>query len=148
MQMLRRARRDSGARIFASPVPVKVPVLATVAAVLVSIAVSVGSGLSVSAVLIVAAAVFSVCTVIAHRTVSSTVSGVALLVVRPYAAGERVLIQSPVDGCLIEAVVVHVGIANTTLAADTGVLVVPNSRLLRNPPASAVSGSPCPEPCA
>lgn len=148
MQVFRLARRDSGARAFASPVPVKTPVLGTVVAVLLSIAVSVGLGLSASAVLIVAAAVFTACTVVAHRTVSSTLAGVALLVVRPYAAGERVLIQSPVDGCLIEAVVVHVGIANTTLAADTGVLVVPNSRLLRNPPAPAASASPCPEPCA
>jgi small-conductance mechanosensitive channel len=87
--------------------------------------------------------------VIAHRTVSSTLAGVALLVVRPYAAGERVLMQSPVDGCLIEAVVVHVGIANTTLATDTGLLVVPNRRLLRNPPAvTAGRAEPCPEPCA
>jgi small-conductance mechanosensitive channel len=148
MQMVRRARRDGGERVFASPVPVKVPVLATVAAVLLSIAVSVGFGLSVSAVLIVAAVVFVVSTVLARRTVSSTLAGVALLVVRPYAAGERVLLHSPVDGCLIEAVVVHVGIANTTLAADTGVLVVPNRRLLRTPPAPAASAEPCPEPCA
>jgi small-conductance mechanosensitive channel len=116
---------------------VKVPVLGTVAAVVVSAVAAALLGGSPGQLLLLALAVLAGCTVVAYRTVASTLAGVALLVIRPYAQGERVRILSPVDGCLIEAVVVHVGIANTTLASDTGVLVVPNNRLLRNPPLPA-----------
>jgi small-conductance mechanosensitive channel len=96
-------------------------------------------------VVIVTVAVLVAVNVLARRTVASSLAGLTLLVVRPYAAGERVRIQSPVDGCLFDAVIVHIGLANTTLATDAGVLVVPNYRLLRNPPTPA---PPAAEPCS
>ena len=111
--------------------------LGSAAAVLFTAALTVVLGGTAVAVLLAAAATLAVATVIARRTVASTLAGITLLLVRPYAEGERVRIQSPVDGSVFEAVIVHIGIANTTLAADSGLLVVPNHRLLRNPPTPA-----------
>jgi small-conductance mechanosensitive channel len=113
-----------------------------------AILVAVLAGLSAVAVLVIAGAVFGAATVFAHRTVGSIFAGLTLWLIRPYAPGERLRIQSPVDGCVIDVVIVHIGLANTTLASDAGVLVVPNNRLLRNPPAPAPdSDHRCPEPC-
>lgn len=120
--------------------------LSAVTALFLTIAVTALLGVSLAGVLMVTAAVFVVALVLARRTVASTLAGVALIVVRPYAAGERVRIQSPDDGCHFDAVIVHIGLANTTLATDAGVLVVPNHRLLRNPPTPAPPSSSA-EPC-
>jgi small-conductance mechanosensitive channel len=137
-----------GERGFATPVRVAAPIMATASAMAFAVVAAVLVGLTATGVLVVAGAVFGASTVFAHRTVASVFAGVTLLVVRPYAAGERVRIQSPVDGCLIDVVIVHIGLANTTLASDAGVLVVPNNRLLRNPPAPAPdTDRRCPEPC-
>ena len=120
--------------------------ISTAVAITLAVSISVISGLTATAALAVAVAVFGAATVFAHRTVTSMFAGLTLLLVRPYAAGERVRIQSPTDGCPLDAVIVHIGLANTTLASDAGVLVVPNNRLLRNPPAPATPPSePCPE---
>jgi hypothetical protein len=86
-------------------------------------------------------------------------AGVTLLVVRPYSEGERVRIAWSAENGYLEAVIVHIGIANTTLAANSGVLVIPNDRLLRNPPLplprteppareAEPPAAPCAEPCA
>jgi len=138
------ARPDRSGRSFATPVPVKVPALATAAAVLVVAALTAGLGGSLVQVALVTAATLGVALVLARRAVAATFAGLTLLVVRPYAEGERVRIQSPADGCLFDAVIVHIGIANTTLAADSGLLVVPNHTLLRNPPTPAAREiAPC-----
>lgn len=144
------ARRDrpAGERVFANPVRVTAPIIATAVAVTLSVMVSLLLGLTLAEILVAAGAVLGAATGFAHRTVASIFAGVTLLVVRPYAAGERVRIQSPIDGCLIDVVIVRIGLANTTLAADTGLLVVPNHRMLRNPPTTArPAEQPCPEPC-
>lgn len=130
----RRAGAARSERHFATPVPVLGPVVATLFAVLVTVAAMSLFGRPLDEVLTVAAGVLVVCSLVAHRTVSSTFAGLALLLIRPYAAGEKVRIQPPSEPDPIDAVVVHIGIGNTTLAADSGVLVVPNDRLLRNPP--------------
>lgn len=144
------ARRDRsvGERNFANPVRVAAPITATAIAVALAVVIAVLVGFTLTEVLVVAGAVFGAATVLAHRTVASMFAGLTLLVVRPYAPGERVRIQSPVDGCLVDVVIVRIGLANTTLASDTGLLVVPNHRLLRNPPATAPPAERCPEPCA
>jgi hypothetical protein len=80
-----------------------------------------------------------------RRAVSSICAGIGLLVIRPYAPGERLLLPSPVDGCLIEAEIVRIGLANTTLATSTGLLVAPNTHLLHGRPASK---PPASSPCA
>ena len=144
----RRDRSVDGERTSATPVRVAAPIIATAVSIAFSVLVSMVVGLPLTEVLVVAGAVFGAATVFAHRTVASMFAGVTLLVVRPYAAGERVRIQSPIDGCLIDVVIVHIGLANTTLATDAGLLVVPNHRLLRNPPAAAPPAERCPEPCA
>jgi small-conductance mechanosensitive channel len=144
----RRGGPVGGERTFATPVRVAAPIGATAAATALAVLVSVLAGLTLTQVLIVAGAVFGAASVFAHRTVTSMFAGLTLLLIRPYAAGERVRIQSPIDGCLIDVVIVHIGLANTTLASDTGVLVVPNNRLLQNPPAAAPPTEPCHRPCA
>jgi small-conductance mechanosensitive channel len=133
----RSARPVRRERSFATPVPVRVPVLASAAAVLFAAALTAGLGGSVGAVLLATGVTAAVATVIVRRTVASTFAGITLLLVRPYAEGERVRIQSPIDGGIFEAVIVHIGIANTTLATESGLLVVPNHTLLRNPPTPA-----------
>jgi small-conductance mechanosensitive channel len=133
----RGARREQRGRSFATPVPVKAPVLATASVVLITLVVTLATGVAASQAFIAAAAVFVVATLLAHRTVTSMLAGVALLVIRPYSEGERVRLAWPVAGGVLEAVIVHLGIANTTLASDAGVLVISNNQLLRNPPTPA-----------
>jgi small-conductance mechanosensitive channel len=144
----RRDRPVGDEAVVATPVRVALPVIATVASTALAAVVSELAGLSGSAALVAAGAVFGAATVFAHRTVTSTLAGIMLLLIRPYSAGERIRLQSPIDGCLVDAVVVHVGVANTTLVSETGLLVVPNNRLLRNPAAPAPAEQPCPEPCS
>jgi small-conductance mechanosensitive channel len=111
-------------------VPLLAAVVVTGAAALGSVAV----GLPLALVLAVTAAVALVGAFVAQRTVLSVLAGLTLLVVRPYAPGERVRLPSPEDGSAIEAEVVRLGLANTTLATTSGLLIVPNSRLLPGVP--------------
>ena len=85
----------------------------------------VGSGLVVAAALIAARAVLG-----------NALAGVTLLLARPYNPGERVRLYAPELGGDVEAEVVRVGLVQTTLASASGVFVVPNTRLLRTPPAA------------
>lgn len=133
--------------MFGTPVRIAVPIVATAGAVAFAVLVAVLAGLSRTGVLVVAGTVLGAATLCAHCTVASMFAGVTLLVIRPYACGERVRIHSPVDGSLMDVVIVHIGLANTTLASDSGVLVVPNNRLLRNPPAPAAPTDRRPERC-
>lgn len=120
--------------------------LGTLAAVLLAVAGATVLGWSFAQVLVAGSVVLAACGLAAHRTVSSGFAGLALLLIRPYASGERVRIQSPTEPRAVDAVIVHIGIANTTLAWDAGVLVVPNNLLLRNPP-MPVESERCAEPC-
>jgi small-conductance mechanosensitive channel len=139
------ARSDRRERSFATPVPVKVPALSSAIAVLLAFALTFALGGSVLYALIAAGATLVVAGIVARRTVASAFAGATLLLVRPYAEGERVRIQLPVSNCPAEVVIVHIGWVNTTLAADSGLLVVPNHVLLRNPPTPAAREiAPCP----
>lgn len=158
----RSVAREQRGRAFSTPVPVKVPVLATAVAVVLAVVLAEALDAGPGHALIAGAAVFVAATLLAHRTVTSMLAGVALLLIRPYAEGERVRIAWPAADGFLEAVVVHIGLANTTLASDAGVLAIPNNRLLRNPPTPAPRAerpmhraeppapypeAPCPEPC-
>lgn len=139
------ARRVRGARrerVSASPAPLAAPLLFVGAFVSSATLIAGATGLSPLAVAGVAAGALVVAGAIAHRTLSSLFAGLVLAIVRPYAPGERLRIFSPSHGCIIEATLVQIGAANTTLATDTGLLVVANNRMLKDVPERAES-----EPC-
>lgn len=140
---VRDARRAGDERRFASPIRVAAPLAASGATLALAVLIAALSGLSAVGVVLIAAGTLAGCLALAQRTVASMVAGLTLLVVRPYAAGERVRIQSPVDGCPMDVEIVHIGLANTTLATGSSVLLVPNHVLLRTPPAVLP-----PPPCA
>jgi hypothetical protein len=73
-----------------------------------------------------------------HRALLSLVAGLALAVIRPYASGEPLRLHSPAHGGEVEAVIVRLGLLNTTLATETGLLCLPNHRLLMDAPQPAV----------
>jgi small-conductance mechanosensitive channel len=138
----RRARSASGERVSASPAPVAVPLLLGGTLVSSAALIAAAAGLSVLAVIAVTAGTAMAAAAIAHRTLTSLFAGLVLAVVRPYAPGERLRIFSPAHGCIVEATLVQIGAANTTLTTDTGLLVVANNRLLKDAPARA-DNEPC-----
>lgn len=89
-------------------------------------------GLSMPLVVAVTLAVALAGAVLARRTVTSLVTGVGLLLIRPYASGERLLLHLP--DAVVEAEVIGIGLVNTTLATPDGLLVVGNTYLLRGMP--------------
>lgn len=113
------------------------PLLAAVAIIPATAVVCAASGLSLAAVLGVTAAVAVAGAVLAHRTLGNLAAGVALLLIRPYAPGERVRLNAPQRGGAVEAVLVRIGVANSVLATETGLLVVANKMLLKGVPAPA-----------
>jgi small-conductance mechanosensitive channel len=123
-----------GERVSASRARIAAPLVVAVVTIASAALVSSLLGLSVVLVLAISAGVAIAGAIVAHRTTSSVLAGLALLVIRPYAPGERVRLPSPVDGTLIDAEVVRIGLANTTLATDSGLLVVANNRLLKGVP--------------
>ena len=137
MQVLRdqdARRAGTGRRDRVVPAHAVAPLVAAVvviggAAVLASVA-----GLPIGAVVAISLVVAVAGAVVARRDVASMAAGLTLLVVRPYEPGERLRFHSPSHGRVIEAEVVRIGLANTTLATRTGLLVVPNARLLRGQP--------------
>jgi small-conductance mechanosensitive channel len=133
------ARRE---RVSASPARVAAPLVVAVVTIAYAALASSLLGLSVWPVLAITAGVAIAGALVARRTTSSVLAGVALLLIRPYAPGERVRLNSPIDGLPVEAEVVRIGLANTTLSTGTGLLVVPNSRLLKGVPEQ-----PEPETC-
>ena len=72
-----------------------------------------------------------------HRTLLSLLAGLALAVIRPYASGEPLRLHSPAHGGEVEAVIVRLGPLTTTLATETGLLCLPNHRLLMDAPQAA-----------
>lgn len=144
MDELRDARRACTARherVSSSPAPLTMPLVAAVVVIGAAAVVSSVLGLALGLVLAITLGVALLGAFVAHRTVVSVLAGLILLVSRPYAPGERVLLPSPVDGAPIEAEVVRVGLANTTLATAAGLLVVPNRRLLAAGPRVAAEKS-------
>jgi small-conductance mechanosensitive channel len=131
---VRRGCEARDERAFASPAPVRKPLFA--AAVLVPSAALVGLvlGLSVAQIFVVIGSAVLLAGVIAHRTVRASSAGLALLLIRPYSRGERLRFYSPADDCTVEGEIVHIGVANTTLATADGPLVVANDRLLGSSP--------------
>jgi small-conductance mechanosensitive channel len=138
-RLARDARRG---RASVSPAPLAAPFLFIVTFVPSATLIAAALGLSLFAVIGVAVAATLIAALIAHRTLSSLFAGLVLAVVRPYAAGERLRIFSPSHGCIVEATLVQIGAANTTLATDTGLLVLANNRLLKDVPERAQT-----EPC-
>jgi small-conductance mechanosensitive channel len=133
----RRVDATRRARVTARPVPVAAPLFAAVAFVTVAVIASSAVGVPIGEITAIAAAVAVVIAVIAHRTVRSVFAGIALLLIRPYAPGERLRLRSPGDQHLMDAEVLHIGLANSTLATGDGTLVVANHLLLGGVPAAA-----------
>ncbi len=137
MQELRAdARRAGTARRecdSSTPAPVTLAMVCAVVGITAAALVSSELGLSMTLVLAVTAAVALLGAFVAHRTVGSVLAGLMLLIVRPYAPGERLRLQLACQGT-VDAELVRIGLANTTLSTGTGLIVVPNSRLLRGAP--------------
>jgi small-conductance mechanosensitive channel len=138
MQLLRAdARRATTARreqASTNPAHLTLPLLAAVLAISGAAYVSTLVGLPLLAVVAVTLVVAVTGAVIAHRPLANVLAGVTLLVVRPFAPGERIRLTAPSDGPALEAEIVRVGLANTTLCTGSGLLVVPNSRMLHGLP--------------
>jgi small-conductance mechanosensitive channel len=125
------ARRE---RAAASPVRLTVPILSAVVVIGAAALTSVLIGLPLLAVLGITLAVAVLGAVVAHRPMLNVLAGVTLLVVRPFSPGERVRLPATEDGGPLEAEILRVGLANTTLCTGSGLLVVPNSRMLPGSP--------------
>lgn len=97
-------------------------------------------GLPTAATTSIAIAVAVVAALVAHRTVGSLVAGAGMRLARPYCPGEQVRVYVPALRSVVDAEIVRVGPANTTLMTSGGLTVVPNSTMLRvapEPPDSA-----------
>jgi small-conductance mechanosensitive channel len=74
------------------------------------------------------------CAVLARHTLGTLFAGVALRLARPYVPGEQVRLYMPETGDVTDAEIVKLGVVSTTLGTRDGVLVVPNTRMLRVAP--------------
>lgn len=129
MQQLRvDARRPCAARRDrVSPVRVALPAAAAIVVLGATVTGSVLAGLPVSADVLVTLVVALAGGCVAHRAVRSVVAGVILRLVRPYGPGERLRLPGPAG--VVEAELIRVGFANSTLCTEDGLLTVPNIRL-------------------
>jgi small-conductance mechanosensitive channel len=125
------ARREQAA---ASPVRLTVPILSAVVVIGAAALICGLIGLPLVAVVGITLGVAVLGAVVAHRSVMNVLAGITLLVVRPFAPGERVRLPASADGAPTEAEILRVGLANTTLCVGSGLLVVPNSRMLQGSP--------------
>jgi small-conductance mechanosensitive channel len=91
-------------------------------------------GLPLAAVFAITLATALACVALAHRTFANLFAGWVLLLVRPYGPGEKLRLFSPVRGCSADAEIVRIGLANTTLATTSELIVVPNTQLLKSTP--------------
>ncbi|WP_460604657.1 hypothetical protein [Jatrophihabitans fulvus] len=125
------ARRE---RAFSRPAPLLAPLAATVAVAgaVVLLLLLLGAGAPV--VVAGAAAVAVAGLVLAHRTTASVAAGISLLLIRPYQPGERVRLYLPERASLVEAEIVRIGLLNTLLASEDGLVAVANTRMLRAAP--------------
>lgn len=91
-------------------------------------------GLSAAAVAAVGLASAALAGAVIRHTLGALVAGAGIRVARPYSPGERLRLHVPSLGEVVEAEVVRVGPANTTLMTSGGLVVVPNNRMLRTGP--------------
>ncbi len=77
---------------------------------------------------------FGVAAIVGHRLVGNVFAGLTLLLARPYNPGEQLRLYVPGLGAVLVAEIVRVGLVRSTLVAPSGLLVVPNSLLLRAAP--------------
>jgi small-conductance mechanosensitive channel len=122
------------------PAHVGVPLLLCVLAIGGTGLAAVAVGLPTAAVVGVVAVVTVLAALAAHRTVSSLAVGAGVLLAQPYRAGDEVRAYVPSLRRTVEAEVVRVGAANTTLlvrdvdgpeTAIDSLVVVPNNQMLR-----------------
>jgi hypothetical protein len=136
-----RTTRDDAPRVCAprsppAPIPrarVSPPLAATA---IITGGVAVTTGVLGSAALYVPLIVIAGLVALAsvHEVFGSIGAGLTLLLARPYNPGERVRLYVPELGQEVNAEIVRLGLVSTTLATDTGLLALPNSRLLRVAP--------------
>jgi small-conductance mechanosensitive channel len=100
-------------------------------AIVLTALVSALAGLSLPFVVAITLGVVVLGGVVAHRTVASVLSGLMLLLARPYAPGDRLRLHVDELGGPAEVEVLRIGLVTTTLCTGAGVLVLPNVRLLR-----------------
>jgi small-conductance mechanosensitive channel len=131
---IRQLCTDRQGRAEMPPARVALPLLSGTVAVVVSGWFAAWLALPPSVVAAVIA-VTAVAAVVAVRdTLSSLAAGAGLLLARPYSPGEHVRVYVPCLDRVVEAEVVRVGAANTTLMTATGLVVLPNSVMLRGAP--------------
>lgn len=142
----RRACKERRVRAAMSPAHVLVPSLLALAVVVLSGLTARWFGMGATGIWAVVAVTAAVCSVAAHRTIGSLAAGAGIRLAKPYAPGERVRVHLPRLNRTVDAEVVRVGAANTTLVVrDTGfefdgrsgvdsIVVVPNSVMLRGTP--------------
>lgn len=140
---IRDARPQAGVRSAACPVQLAVPLSTAFVTITGTALVTLALGLSALLVIAITLGVAIAGGIVARRTVSSVLTGVGLLLIRPYAPGERLLLHLP--DAVVEAEVMSIGLVNTTLATPDGVLVVGNTYLLRGMPLPPEAArTPCP----
>jgi len=135
---LGRTRRERRARVSGMPAHVALPLTVAVGLVLGSSVAADWLGLGTGGVAAVALVAAVVAAVITHRTVGSLAAGAGILLAQPYQPGEQVHVYVPSLGRTVDAEVVRIGAANTTLLVrhpdnTDGLVVVPNNRMLRPP---------------
>jgi small-conductance mechanosensitive channel len=111
-----------------------VPVVSAVVVIGAAALISALIGLPLFAVVGITLAVAVLGAVVAHRPVANVLAGITLLVVRPFSPGERVRLPATADGPPLDAEILRIGLANTTLCTGSGLLVVPNNRMLHGSP--------------
>lgn len=128
---IRQLCTDRRERAASPPARVAVPLLSGVVAVVASGWLAAWLALPAPAVAAVIAVTGVVAVVAARGTLGSLAAGAGLLLARPYEPGEHVRVHVPCLDRVVEAEVVRVGAANTTLMTATGLVLVPNSVILR-----------------
>lgn len=135
-----RARSTRRVRLSATPARVSAPLASGFAAIVIAIAVGNVFGLSAGIIAAGAAVVALAAGVAARRTLASLAAGAGLLIAQPYCPGEQVRVYVPSLGSVVDAEIVRVGIANTTLlvreggGANGALVVVANGLMLRPAP--------------
>lgn len=134
LERVQRACDERRTRAFVAPARVWPPVAVGAALQLAAAVAGLSLGLSVTVVLAVDVVIGVLVAVVARRTVSSLVAGAGLRVVRPYLPGEHVRVYVPALRSVQDAEIVRVGPANTALMTHDGLVLVPNSVMLRGAP--------------
>lgn len=132
----KQARGKRRERAAAMPAHVMAPLCIVLAVAFAGSAVAHWMGLGDLGVATIAMCLVGLGALAAHRTISSLAAGAGIRLAQPYLVGERVRAYVPSLGRTVDAEVVRVGAANTTLlirddAGTESLVVVPNSRMIR-----------------